>query len=367
MADETEQKLEAPKAQAPSDALSRPSVIRTKEDEAIWDEMQKPHKLGKHESATHIGLTPEVIAEMRNKGQGSKLELFDSEADEVLGALQKPPAEQVLRASNISPNIPNLEQMQQYPDIQNDSEKPKIAQYSDGYMPPPTVLPDFMIKAGLEVWNATEKPLDGLEEKLMDSTTSANARAWEDAARDFPQLAGVSPSLMKAYTRNELAFYAREDLAQDVAAASGKVMGSNPTLGMAQISAKGVQEFELKYPQLRAFLASKGYFGPGHEMQALLDPECVPMIVAAKTASIVDDLYKQGVKNPTPEQIAYGYNPDVYSYPDGHGGMEYKCLYQADVQISKAFHWNQRKEYHANKPEVIANSRQIQNVLSWLK
>ncbi len=80
MADEPEQKLDTPKIQAASDALTRPSVIRTKEDEAIWDEMQKPHKLGKHESATHIGLSPEVIAEMQAKGQASKLEFFDSAA-----------------------------------------------------------------------------------------------------------------------------------------------------------------------------------------------------------------------------------------------------------------------------------------------
>ncbi len=80
MADNTEENLEASKIKAPSESLARPSVIRTREDEAIWDEMQKPHKLGKHESATHIGLTPEVIAEMQKKGQASKLEFFDSTA-----------------------------------------------------------------------------------------------------------------------------------------------------------------------------------------------------------------------------------------------------------------------------------------------
>lgn len=49
MVDETEQKLDAPKIQTPSDALTRSSVNRTKEDEAIWDDMQKRHKLGKNE------------------------------------------------------------------------------------------------------------------------------------------------------------------------------------------------------------------------------------------------------------------------------------------------------------------------------
>lgn len=366
MADETEQKLDAPKIQAPSDALARPSVIRTKEDEAIWDEMQKPHKLGKHESATHIGLSPEVIAEMQAKGQASKLEFFDSAAEGALAALQKPATEHVLIASNITPGVPNIEQMQQYPEIQSDSDK-QIAQYSDGYMPPPTILPDFLIKAGIEIWNETEKPLAGLEDKLMAATTASNPNAWEDAAKKFPQLADVSPALMRAYTRNELAFYGREDLAQDMTAAGGHSLGSNPTLGMAQITAKGVHEFEQKYPQLRAFLASKGYSGPGHEMQALLDPECVPMIVAAKTASIVEDMHKHGIQKPTSEQIAYAFNPDVFSYPDGKGGKEYKALYGLEINASQAMHWDQQKEYYAKDPHVIQASKHIRNVLSWLK
>jgi hypothetical protein len=87
MADDVEQKLDAPKIQPSSDALTRPSVIRTKEDEAIWDKMQEPHKLGKHESATHIGLSSEVIADMQKKGQASKLELFDSKAEEAPDAV----------------------------------------------------------------------------------------------------------------------------------------------------------------------------------------------------------------------------------------------------------------------------------------
>ena len=91
------------------------------------------------------------------------------------------------------------------------------------------------------------------------------------------------------------------------------------------------------------------------------------MIVAAKTASIVDDLANHGIKEPTRAQLAYAYNPDVYSYSDGNGGREYKTLYFADVKISHAFHWDQRKEYYADKPDVIANSRQVRNVLSWLK
>ncbi len=62
--------------------------------------------------------------------------------------------------------------------------------------------------------------------------------------------------------------------------------------------------FEKQYPQFRQFLESKGYFGPGHELKALLDADCVSMIVAAKTANLVDDLHAHGIKNPTTEQFA---------------------------------------------------------------
>ncbi|HEY9682155.1 MAG TPA: hypothetical protein V6C86_11295 [Oculatellaceae cyanobacterium] len=212
-----------------------------------------------------------------------------------------------------------------------------------------------------------EHPIEGQEEGLMAATTASDPKAWEHAASNFPQLADVSPSLMKAYVRNELAFYGREDLAQDIAASAGESLGiTPPTLGMAQITVKGIDEFEKKYPQFRAFLESKGYSGPGHEMRALLDPECVPMIVAAKTASLVDDLHKQGIEHPTLEQLAYAYNPDVYSYSDGHGGHEYKTLYQGAIYASKAQHWDQQKEYYAKDRNVWDNSDEVRNVLSWL-
>lgn len=241
-----------------------------------------------------------------------------------------------------------------------------IAQRFDYDGRPPTLLPDFAIKAAIQVWEGTEHPLEGSEEKLMAATTAGNPSAWTDAARAFPQLNDVPVSLMKSYVRNELAFYGREDLAQDMAAANGQLLGENPTLGMTQITAKGIREFEQKYPQLKEFLESKGYTGPGHEMKALLDPECVPMIVAAKTASLVDDLRKHGIQNPTKEQLAYAYNPDVYSYSDGQNGRVFKTMYHPEIEVSKAMHWDQRKEYYANKPEVVNNSQHVQHVMTWL-
>ena len=120
MPDEIEQKTEVAKIQPPSDSIAKPSVIRTREEEAIWEQMQQ--KDTKHESATHIGLSPEVIKELEARGLGQKLTLFDSKAEEALAALQKPQTEQTLIASNVAPTVPNLQQMQQYEDIQSDMD-----------------------------------------------------------------------------------------------------------------------------------------------------------------------------------------------------------------------------------------------------
>ncbi len=276
-----------------------------------------------------------------------------------------------LIAANIVPSLPNLEQKQENKESPHDSDQTKLAQSLDYNGTPPTLLPDFIIEAGIKVWESSEKPLAGLEKQAMAGTTAANPRAWEDAAAAFPQLKGISVDVMKAYTLNEIHNYDRNDWIDDIAAANGKLIdlplrkAEDATLGLSQISAKGVHDFEDKYPKLKQFLESKGYSGPGHEAKALLDPECVAMIVAAKTASIVEDMQKHGIEHPTNEQLAYAYNPDVFSYSE-NGHRQYKALYQGEIYASKAQHWDQQKEYYANSPAVIAASKHIKNVLGCL-
>jgi len=223
----------------------------------------------------------------------------------------------------------------------------------------------------IEPWTK-DHPLADRENEIMADAIRSNPRAWEDAKAAFPRLSNVSIDIMQAYTRNEIANYNRFDLKDDLDAATGKVTSlpirpaDQATLGVAQISPKGVREFEEKYPRFKKFLESKGYTGPGHEIAALLDRECAPMIIAAKTASIVEDMQNHGIKTPSSEQIAYAYNPDVYSYSDGHGGRTFKTLQHPDIELSKAMHPDQRKEFYANEPRVISASEHIHNVISRL-
>lgn len=62
---------------------------------------------------------------------------------------------------------------------------------------------------------------------------------------------------MKAYTLNETAHYDRFDWIDDILATRGKLSDTpgrkaeDATLGLSQISPKGVREFESKYPQFK--------------------------------------------------------------------------------------------------------------------
>lgn len=326
MADETEQKLDAPKIQAPSDALARPSVIRTREDEVIWDEMQKPHKLGKHESATHIGLTPEVIAEMQAKGQASKLEFFDSAAEGALAALQQPPVEQVLIASNITPGVPNIEQMQQYPDIQSDSDKAKIAEnfeYNGGLptlVPSPEQLgitPELIKNVGQAIGEGIYRQKHFYRGHISETMTTIPETSWSEAYKAYPEFskAGLSEKqvteLMQAITRNELFFYDAGDKQDDDSMRNtGKPFQypfheRNPgsaTLGVSQVSLDGVKKFEKEFP------LQMGKF-KGHEADALLDPKNAPMIIAAVLAHNIRDYTGHYPINE--RTLAYSFNPDV--------------------------------------------------------
>ncbi len=325
MADEVEQKLDAPKIQAPSDAVAPPSVIRTKEDEAIWEQMQQPHKLGEHESATHIGLSAEVIAEMQAKGQGSKLELFDSMADDALEALQKPATEQVLIASNITPGLPNIKQIQQYQDIQSDSEAPKITQifeYNGGL---PTLVPSPeqlglkpLIDTASEVAGlAVEKQWNPYRGEITSKMNEIPASAWHQAYEAFPQFkkAGLTEKqateVMQAIVRNELYNYDKFDQAdENHARETGKPMhypqrkdDNAATLGVSQLSINAVRERLAEYPeQLKSLV--------GKEVQALLDPRIAPLLVASTLAHDIEMFTRHRV--PVTEQsLAYIYNPDI--------------------------------------------------------
>lgn len=381
MTDETEQKPDAQKIQRLPDALIRPSVIRTKEDEAIWDEMQKPHKLGKHESATHIGLTPEVIAEMQKKGQASKLEFFDSAAEGALEAVQKPTTEQMLIAVD-----------------SNDANK-VIPDMVSGTVPG-TFLPEpWMVKLGVDlvgplsaialnvtasrfqeivdavkkaVVNPIEHPFRGHEEETLALMPKAS---WSDAYRAFPdlqQIGGLSETesikLMKAIVGNELTFYGPEDKAQDAICDAGQghfVMGK--TVGFAQIAPDGVRKVSAEFDEevkngtrTANPLAKLAALSDDELAKAMLKPENVPLIVTANISHNVRMFARH--KNEVdinPLTLGYYYNPDcVYAKTDKEHN---NVLIKKDAERKGV-------PYDSALPsaKVLAMSEHAHNIEKWL-
>lgn len=303
-----------------------------------------------------------------------------------------------LLTSNVAPNAPNLDQSRQFEDVQTDASSHKGTnpdahishspfnpldhtpiESGEVLRPALEVAPEvakMLTKATgelVQLW-MKDHPLKDRENEIMADTTKGNPTAWEDAKDAFPQLKDVPIRIMKAYTRNEIVNYNRFDLKDDIDAAKGEPLAvpgrpaDQATLGISQITEKGVREFEERYPKFKEFLESKGYTGPGHEKAALLDPECAPMIVAAKTTSIIEDMQKHGIEKPSLEQIAYAYNPDVYSYSDSNGGERiYKTMHQPERDLSKMIHPDQRKEYYAKGLRVIRASEHVRNVMNHLQ
>lgn len=170
-------------------------------------------------------------------------------------------------------------------------------------MPPEIDLKGAVYKA--------EHPYRGDIGKAMDRVPE---QAWQQAIDAFPQLtsSGLSRAetaqLMQSLVRNELYHYDAKDLADDRLA---KVTGNAPdlpgrpskeaTLGMTQISPKGIDDMAKEFPaQMSKYT--------GKEVQTLLDPKEAPMLIAANLAHNIE-MYKRHEVSITPESLAYGFNP----------------------------------------------------------
>ncbi|MCC7531957.1 MAG: hypothetical protein IT342_25870 [Candidatus Melainabacteria bacterium] len=386
MADEPEHKLDAPKIQTPSDALARPSVIRTKEDEAIWDEMQKPHKLGKHESATHIGLSTEVIADMQKKGQASKLEFFDSAAEGALAALQKPTSDKILIASNVD---------------SNDANKVLSDMTRGGPSIPGTLLPEsWMVELGTEfmgvlgnlamnmtaakfqevfdavkkaVVNPIEHPFRGQE---METLALVPENSWNEAYRAYPDLqkiGGLSESqskiLMKAIVGNELTFYGPEDKAQDAVCEAGQGhIFHGKTVGFAQIAPDGVRKLSAEFDKeikdgTRTDNPLRKLAGLTDDelAKAMLKSENIPVLVGAVISHNVRmfDRHKNEVDT-NPLTLGYGYNPDHVFAKSDH---EHKHLMTKKEAEKKSI------PYDPALPtkHVLSVSEHAHNIAKWLQ
>lgn len=321
MSDEVEKKIENPPTARSLEEIVRASQFTDTSKQNSWSEATADYRTTQKDSATMEALSEQKIAEIKANGGFQKFELFASKAEGALAELQKPATEQALIASNITPNIPNFEQKQQYQDIQSDSPQPKIAQYPDGYMPPPTLVPSFEQLGLDQIWHGLAAVQHQVKHQFRghigEMMNAIPDHAWSNAYNKFPQFKEVgltekqATELMQAIARNELFFYDLGDALDDKSMReTGKPMqypfkdrpAGAATLGVSQISLDGVKKFEGEFPSQMAQYA-------GREAEALLDPRQAPMMIAAVLAHNIRD-YK-GHYAINEGTLAYSFNPDV--------------------------------------------------------
>jgi hypothetical protein len=230
----------------------------------------------------------------------------------------------------------------------------------------PTELPRVAMPA------VSDHPFRGSEKPELDKITS---QAWSNAYKLFPEfsVAGISEqrieALAKALVRNELHFYDIFDQLDDTMV---KMTGAPipkfgrssdaATLGIEQISVKGVRDLVAEFPQVGVYLNNHGY-GPGAEKQALEDPQMAPILVAANLAHTARMYQKHGI--PINElTLGYGFNPDVSFRRDDkeHGhpltNKQAEKMKKQGIAVDKVL---------LPTPDVLEHSQHAKNVQSGLQ
>ncbi|MBA4027046.1 MAG: hypothetical protein C0473_02275 [Cyanobacteria bacterium DS3.002] len=305
MADEVEKKTEAPQAPRSFEEIVRASQFTDRSKLETWSEATADYRATQKDSATMEALSDEKIAEIKANGGFQKFELFESKApksretfvdphpsfveglkavgddeeaqgrfsieymerkaQEALGIAQKPTEEQILLASNIFSGAPNIEQIQEYPDIQSDSEK---------LQPDAIVARDWgaTLKKGLDRTLQTaqhpdlihwENPLEGgdqvyprrgREDEFIDYDACAKAN------KAFPELAEyigsgprqVDPDLIAATIRNEQYYFDnRKDAGPEnyVQKHHSWPFNQDESLGPAQMQVQNMEHLTTAYPK----------------------------------------------------------------------------------------------------------------------
>lgn len=257
---------------------------------------------------------------------------------EVLTAAQNPPPEvgdsTRLLASNVAPNVPNLDQMRQ--DVQTNAENHsalkhdvQISHYPGDFhtsiesgevlrpaLEAGAAIGKTVIESGIEAGKqAFDEAMHPYRGKIDFTMKQIPESAWGNAYDAFPQFkeAGLSKQqaieVMKAIVRNELYYYDAADKSADDDITAGETpllakMHYKPkdriTLGLPQLSIAAVHEREAEYPKQVNF--------KGREQEALMDPANTPLLVAATLVHNLE-MYQRHHIPITEQSLGYSYNP----------------------------------------------------------
>lgn len=228
----------------------------------------------------------------------------------------------------------------------------------------PEALP-WLLSNGVPLFRDAEQPFVGFEDELLNLTARSDQYAWLRAFSFFPQLSGLSSDLLRAYVRSNLCQYTRNKLIDDYLVSTGQHARHDVPLGFSQITSAKVLDLEQRYPPIAAFFAGAGYIGAAHESLVLLDPSCMPIVVASYVASLADELSEHGI-DVNDWTVAYSFSPDVYAHTDSANKTVYEVLEGLDISLSKVKHWDQHLEVFAENDEIISQSKQVKKLVAQL-
>ncbi|MBX3152078.1 hypothetical protein KF728_18110 [Candidatus Obscuribacterales bacterium] len=200
-------------------------------------------------------------------------------------------------------------------------------------------------------------PYRGIEFSHLSKCAQASSKVWKNAYLSYPKLReGLSLKdasvLMKALVLNEIQYYAPKQIKRD-AEARERTPGAQSLepLGYAQMTPKSVRDLEeglvggkkvrAELTQLSYYFSTRGHTGEGHEARALLDPTCVPMIVAAKIETLLDayekvlDKFSNKPMRVDMETLAYGFKPDVFWNPKDIGDPNFHAVASAEQALTE--------------------------------
>lgn len=233
---------------------------------------------------------------------------------------------QVYLAANITPELPGIVPVIPVSKDQQLPEKAVTAQSYEYRGGLPTLVPspeqlglkpviDLVSQAAALELEQKWSPLRGNISVEMNKIPDA---AWHQAYEKFPQFkeSGLTEQqtkeTMQAIIRNELYNYDLSDkFDDDQARRTGnpldlpKRAANDATLGNSQLSVNAVLKRAQEYPE------QIGHF-KGHEVEALLDPQNAPLLVAATLAHNLE-MYQRHHVPITQQTLGYSYNP-----PNGH-------------------------------------------------
>jgi hypothetical protein len=302
------------------------------------------------------------------------IEYMERKEREALAALQQPPVEQVLIASNITPAAPNLEQMQQFDDVQSDSVEGTVAWEPND----------------LQKW-ASDRVKDA--QKTVESLDPQRAlfvhRGHEDQQIDYKtafaafhvahldQNSGVTDKLIPSALRNEQYWYKSHDKEQDdEVRKTGTVRDKQgkedacASIGPAQIQIQNIRHLinatdtngKLLYPFLEQM--------KNDPLKAAEDPRNAALLAGAYFADKAKVLTALHIPV-NDKTLSYCWNPDVflqggkYVSPDpGQLFVENHAGLHKSRQVENVLNAHREPVPYPIDPQITGLSHHVKNVMA---